>query len=121
MGRTNRTFRDLLCAIERRWGDYRRALRRDDRSRFDRLFGYAREHADAASYLNHETPLFPVVVAISLEQEKRLDELADRIEAVEDGGDDGGDEDDDDGDDDGRPSAATPAEHADAASAVASE
>ncbi|MFC5973074.1 hypothetical protein ACFPYI_17205 [Halomarina salina] len=87
MGRTNRTFRDLLRGIERRWGDYRRALRRRDQSRFDRLFTYARRHADAASYLNHETPLFPALVGIDLEQERRLDALDDRLRAVESGSD----------------------------------
>ena len=89
MGRTNRTFRDLLQGIERRWGDYRRALRRRDQSRFDRLFTYARRHADAASHLNHGTPLFPVVVGIALEQERRLDDLDDRLQAVESDGEAG--------------------------------
>ena len=83
MGRTTPTYRDLLRGIEQRWGDYRRALRRRDQPRFDRLFTYAREHADAASVLNHETPLFPALLAIALEQERRLDDLDERLDAVE--------------------------------------
>lgn len=83
MGRTNRTFRDVLTTIEERWADYRRALRRPDQSRFDRLFTYARSHADASSYLNHETPLFSAVISMLLEQERRLDDLDERLRAVE--------------------------------------
>lgn len=83
MGRTNPTFRDLLTALEGRWGDFRRVLRRRDQPRFDRLFEYARAHADAASYLNHEEPLFPALLGMLLEQERQLDEQADRIERLE--------------------------------------
>lgn len=80
MGRTNPTFRDLLRGLETRWQDFRRALRRRDQPRFDRLFEYARRHADASGYLNHDEPLFPVLLAIALEQERRLDDLEARIE-----------------------------------------
>jgi hypothetical protein len=83
MGRTNPTFRDVLRGIENRWSDYRRALRRRDASRFDTLIEYARRHADAAGYLNHDEPLFPILVAIDLEQERRLDDLEDRVESLE--------------------------------------
>jgi len=41
MGRTNPTYRDALRAIEERWAEFRRALRRRDQPRFDRLFEYA--------------------------------------------------------------------------------
>jgi len=56
MGRTNPTYRDALRAIEERWAEFRRALRRHDQPRFDRLFEYAREHADASGLLNHQNP-----------------------------------------------------------------
>ena len=59
MGRTNPTYRDALRAIEERWTEFRRALRRRDQPRFDRLFEYAREHADASGLLNHQNPLLP--------------------------------------------------------------
>jgi len=59
MGRTNPTYRDALRAIEERWAEFRRALRRRDQPRFDRVFEYAREHADASGLLNHQNPLLP--------------------------------------------------------------
>ncbi|MDS0261539.1 hypothetical protein NDI56_19235 [Haloarcula sp. S1CR25-12] len=83
MGRTNPTFRDALGAIEDRWQTYRRALRRRDQPRFDRLFAYARAHADAAGLLNHGTPLLPTLLSVALEQERRLDDHAERLDALE--------------------------------------
>jgi len=83
VGRTNPTYRDAIQTLERRWADFKRALRHRDQPRFERLFEYAQAHADAGGYLNHDEPLFPILVSIDLEQERRLDELEDRIAALE--------------------------------------
>ena len=83
MGRTNPTYRDRLGAIEDEWGAYRRALRRRDQETFDHLFVYARDHADAAGNLNHSDPLAPVWMAIAIEQERRIADLEDRIQDLE--------------------------------------
>ena len=83
MGRTNPTYRDALRAIEERWAGFRRALRRRDQPRFDRLFNYAYEHADASGLLNHENPLLPALFSIDLEQEARLDEHEQRLDEIE--------------------------------------
>ena len=83
MGRTNPTYRDALRAIEERWTDFRRALRRCDQPRFDRLFEYAREHADASGLLNHQNPLLPALLSIDLEQEGRLEDHEQRLEKLE--------------------------------------
>ena len=83
MGRTNPTYRDALRAIEGRWTDFRRALRRRDQPRFDRLFEYAREHADASGLLNHRDPLLPALFSVDLEQEARLDGHEERIRELE--------------------------------------
>jgi len=82
MGRTNPTYRDALRAIEERWQDFRRALRRRDQPRFDQLFAYAREHADASGLLNHQNPLLPALISIDLEQERRLDKHEERLEEL---------------------------------------
>ena len=84
MGRTNPTFRDLLRAMERRWSDYRRGLRRREQERFDRLFVDAAEYADAAGYLNHEEPFQPVLFSICLAQQRRIEVLQEQVEALED-------------------------------------
>jgi hypothetical protein len=83
MGRTNPTYRDALRAIEDRWGEFRRALRRHDQPRFDQLFEYAREHADASGLLNHQNPLLPALLSIDLEQEATLEDHEERLEALE--------------------------------------
>jgi len=80
MGRTNPTFRDVLRALEDRWQPFRRALRYEDQKRFDQLLTHARNHADAAGNLNHQSPVIPVLVAIAVAQERRLDELEARVE-----------------------------------------
>jgi hypothetical protein len=83
MGRTNPTYRDALRAIEERWADFRRALRRRDQPYFDRLFEYAREHADASGLLNHQNPLLPALLSIDLEQEARLGDHEERLKELE--------------------------------------
>ncbi|MBX0288563.1 hypothetical protein EGH22_19720 [Halomicroarcula sp. F28] len=83
MGRTNPTYRDALRAIEERWADFRRALRRRDQPRFDQLFEYAREHADASGLLNHQNPVLPALFSIDIEQEARLDDHEERLKELE--------------------------------------
>jgi len=83
MGRTNPTFRTLLQSVQERWQRYRRALRHDDQAYFDALFEYAHEFADAAGYLNRDTPIVPVLFSITLGQEKRRQELEARVAALE--------------------------------------
>ena len=83
MGRTNPTYRDAVRSLERRWDDFKRALRHRDQPRFKRLFEYARAHADAGGYLNHDEPLFPILFSIDLEQETRLDDLEGRVAELE--------------------------------------
>jgi len=83
MGRTNPTYRDALRAIEERWGEFRRALRHRDQPRFDQLFEYAREHADASGLLNHQNPLLPALLSIDLEQQAQLDDHEQRLENLE--------------------------------------
>jgi hypothetical protein len=83
MGRTNPTYRDALQAIKENWSDFRRALRNRDQPKFDQLFAYAREHADASGLLNHKNPLLPALFSIDLEQEARLDEHEQRLNEIE--------------------------------------
>ncbi|MEF8915741.1 hypothetical protein [Natronomonas sp.] len=83
MGRTNPTFRAVIDGTEQRWQDYRRALRHRDTEAFDDLFTHTRAHADAAGLLNHEEPLFPMLVSINLEQQKRLNDIEERLEQIE--------------------------------------
>ncbi len=69
--------------MESRWEDYRRALRHADQEVFDRLFEDARAHADASGLQNHQFVEIPALVSMLLEQRKRLDDLEDRIDHLE--------------------------------------
>ena len=82
MDRTNPTYRDAIRTLEGRWDDFKCALQYRDQPRLEQLFEYAQPHADAGGYLNHDEPLFPILVSIDLEQETRLDDLEDRIATV---------------------------------------
>jgi hypothetical protein len=92
MGRTNPTFRDRLERLRTEWGDYRRALRRRDEPHFDRLFEHARAHADACGYLNHDSPIVPVLLSVALEQQATIAALEERVAALEAAEDDAGHE-----------------------------
>ncbi len=70
--------------MESRWDDYRRALRHADQEVFDRLFEHARTHADASGLQNHQFVEIPALVSIALEQQKRIDDLEDRLDHLED-------------------------------------
>ena len=83
MGRTNPTYRDVVRGLEENWQQYRKALRWVDKPHFDRLFEHAREHADAAGYLNHQQPEITLLVSVVLEQEKRIQDLHERLRALE--------------------------------------
>ena len=83
MGRTNRTYRDLVQAMEERWAAYRRTLRRDDQAAFDRLFEHARAHADAGGMQNHPSTEETVLLSIVLEQQLLIDDLDDRLDHLE--------------------------------------
>ncbi|ODR80833.1 hypothetical protein BG842_02345 [Haladaptatus sp. W1] len=84
MGRTNTTYRDLLRAMESRWQEYRRALRHADQAVFDRLFEYARAHADASGLQNHQFVEIPALMSMLIEQQKQIEDLEDRLDHVED-------------------------------------
>lgn len=83
MGRTNPTFRDTLTGIEEQWQPYRRGLRHQDQARFDDLWGYARDYADAGGYLNHPDPAIVMLVSICLGQQRRLDELETQLTTLQ--------------------------------------
>jgi hypothetical protein len=70
--------------IETGWDEYRRALRPTDQAVFDRLIEYAQLHTNSSTV---HKPLFveiPILISILLEQQRQLDDLADRLDHIED-------------------------------------
>ncbi|WP_227377425.1 hypothetical protein [Haladaptatus halobius] len=83
MNRTDSTYQDSLDAMETRWEEYRRALRGTDQAALDRLFEYARAHADAGRLQNHQPIEMTAFVSMFVEQQKRIDDLEDRLDYLE--------------------------------------
>ena len=72
MGRTVPTFVQLIQQAAERWKKFRRALRREDQTHFDRLFVSVRCYTQAATYQCHDNPMEAILLCIALDQEKRL-------------------------------------------------
>jgi hypothetical protein len=72
MGRTVPTFRQLIETATQHWAKFRRALRREDQEHFDRLFLRVRFYTQAATYQCNDDPMEAILLAMTLDQEKRL-------------------------------------------------
>ena len=83
MGRTVVSIVQAFHHERESWAKFRRALERNDREAFDRLFQHARQHAAEAAYVARPTPFEAVVMAVLLEQEKALQEVRVRLEWLE--------------------------------------
>ncbi len=75
MGRTVPTMTQVVQSEEESWAPFRRALRAQDRSAFDRLFTAARHHAAAASYAARPVPFDAILLAMLLEAMKAIERL----------------------------------------------
>jgi hypothetical protein len=72
MGRTIPTFRQLIEETLQHWSKFRRALRQEDQACFDRIFQRVRCYTQAATYQVPDNPLEAILLAIAIDQEKRL-------------------------------------------------
>ena len=75
MGRTLPTTTQLIQQEETAFANFRRTLRREDQRHFDALFAAARRHTAAISQANHALPFEAVLLAMLLEQQKKIDQL----------------------------------------------
>lgn len=81
MGRTLPTFNTYLEQEVAQWAPYRRALRRDDRASFDRLFTFVKQHMAEAAYVARPVPFDTLVISILLEQQKAIERLQLELES----------------------------------------
>jgi hypothetical protein len=80
MGKTLPPFSQLIEAERRRWAPFKRALLKEDQAVFDRLFDCAKLHIQAGVMVSRPWPFETIVMAVLLEQEKRIGEMVRRIE-----------------------------------------
>ena len=78
VGRSLPSYRNQLEHTLSRWQAYRRALSPRERPFFDRVEAMARGHAAQGAYLGSVDPIEPVLLAVLVEQEKRLEALEGR-------------------------------------------
>jgi hypothetical protein len=82
MGKTLPPYSQLIEAERRRWAPFKRALPKADQGLFDRLFDYAKINVQAGVYLSRAWPFEVIVMAILLEQQKQLEILEQRLQAL---------------------------------------
>ncbi len=80
MGRTVLPYSHVWEEERQRWLKFRRALRREDQTQFDRLFELARLHLQAGVYAAQPWPLESMLLSMLLEHEKALRALERRLE-----------------------------------------
>lgn len=83
MGKTNPTYRQLVQQWVDNYDPFKRALRRQHREPFEEMMSYAFTHACPGNALNNPTPNEPILVSICLEQQRRIEELRERVDELE--------------------------------------
>jgi hypothetical protein len=85
MGRTVAPFSRILEAEFHNLRGFRRALDREGREAFDRLFAAAKFHLPALVYASRPSPLEAILMGILLEQQKALTRLQNVTRTLEAG------------------------------------
>jgi hypothetical protein len=80
MGKTLPPLSQLIDAERRRWMPFKKALPKADQPLFDRLFDCAKLHIQAGVMVSRPWPFETIVMAILLEQEKRIEHLMRQLE-----------------------------------------
>lgn len=75
MGRTLATANQLILDEIANFNNFRRALRADDQKLFDAVFAAARQHTAAISLADHALPFESVLLAVLIEQQRRIERL----------------------------------------------
>lgn len=83
MGRTVTPFSIVLAQEETRLKKFRRALRAEDRARFDELFEYARLNTQAAVQAASPEPMESVLLLMLVEMLRKIQALEARITELE--------------------------------------
>jgi hypothetical protein len=84
MGRTLASATQLVLHEQDALAKFRRALRKEDQRAFDDLFRAARYHVAAIAYASHLLPLETMLLAMLIEEHKRVLRLESRLEQATD-------------------------------------
>lgn len=75
MGRTLPSFTQVILNEQNALAKFRRALRKQDQTAFDDLFRAARFHVAAAAFASHLLPFETMLLAMLIEEHKRVQHL----------------------------------------------
>ena len=82
MGKTVASYRMALDRELQRWSGFARALRKEDQAAFDQMMDACRNYASAGSNATRPVIFESVVMSILLHQQKTLNRLEKKIDAV---------------------------------------
>lgn len=85
MGRTLPSITQTFLQEQEAFARFRRALRRSDQLALDDLFAAAHQHLPAAAYAAHALPFETLLLAMLLEEHKKVMWLREQVESLRDG------------------------------------
>jgi hypothetical protein len=83
MGRTVLPFSVVLAEQQKRWGQFRRSLRKQDQELFDELFERARLHVQAAVQEANPEPMESIFISVLIEMLRAEKHLRARVDELE--------------------------------------
>jgi hypothetical protein len=82
MGKTLPPLSSLIEQERRRWVAFKRALLKEDQALFDGIFDCAKLHIHAGIMVSRPLAFETIMIAVLLEQEKRIEEIVKRLEKL---------------------------------------
>lgn len=83
MGRTVLPFSMVLAEQQKRLGQFRRSLRKQDQALFDELFERARLHVQAAVQASQPEPMESIFISVLIEMLREEKHLRARVDNLE--------------------------------------
>lgn len=83
MGRTVKPFSLVLSEQQAVWSKFKKHLELRDRAALDFMFESARLHNHAAVYASFTEPIWPEMLSILLERQKRVSDIGRRVERLD--------------------------------------
>ena len=83
MGKTVESFRIALEGEINRWSGFARALRKPEREAFDELMDMCRNYVSESSNATNPIIFEPMVMSILLGQQRRIQELEQKLKAMQ--------------------------------------